>query len=324
MTWSPVRLPRACRQTANYILNGHDGMAVSVLAQAEHHDPWVRAISSTDRGNVIATELQRIAGHLQAAELYWATSDMSALAVAAGATLPDIDLSEPPSPIGLIVFDGGIGSINTPQAVFGPPARTPYEAVMNYTTHALPVIPVNALSWGPGPGGTLAVWMWMHTRHLLDAILDAGQEPAKQVPPLMPVAGDNLARAAFSNAAGDVPGTTLRALSAAWHLLQQPTLVETSTAQPSKAAMRSLQRAGASHDVTLIDLRHAYIPDRTEDPGEGEGRIYRHRWVVSGHWRNQAHGPERSLRRRQWIPAYVKGPDGAPLLATERVNVWRR
>lgn len=39
---------------------------------------------------------------------------------------------------------------------------------------------------------------------------------------------------------------------------------------------------------------------------------------------SQPHGPERALRRQQWIPAYIKGPDGAPLLATERVNVWRR
>ncbi|GAA3032051.1 hypothetical protein GCM10017559_69080 [Streptosporangium longisporum] len=48
------------------------------------------------------------------------------------------------------------------------------------------------------------------------------------------------------------------------------------------------------------------------------------RWVVSGHWLNQVHGPNRSLRRRQWVPSHTKGPDGAPLLITARVNVWRR
>jgi len=30
-------------------------------------------------------------------------------------------------------------------------------------------------------------------------------------------------------------------------------------------------------------------------------------WVVRGHWRNQAHGPERSLRRMTWIEPYSKG-----------------
>lgn len=32
------------------------------------------------------------------------------------------------------------------------------------------------------------------------------------------------------------------------------------------------------------------------------------RFVVRGHWRNQAHGPHMSLRRKQWILPFVKGP----------------
>jgi hypothetical protein len=32
------------------------------------------------------------------------------------------------------------------------------------------------------------------------------------------------------------------------------------------------------------------------------------RFTVRGHWRNQAHGPGRSLHRRQWIQPYWKGP----------------
>jgi hypothetical protein len=33
------------------------------------------------------------------------------------------------------------------------------------------------------------------------------------------------------------------------------------------------------------------------------------RFVVRGHWRNQAYGPEHSLRRKQWIEPYWKGTD---------------
>lgn len=33
------------------------------------------------------------------------------------------------------------------------------------------------------------------------------------------------------------------------------------------------------------------------------------RFIVRGHWRNQAHGPARSLRRRQWIEPHWKGPE---------------
>ena len=49
---------------------------------------------------------------------------------------------------------------------------------------------------------------------------------------------------------------------------------------------------------------------------------YHHRWIVSGHFRNQPYGPGGSLRRRQWIPPYIKGPAGAPLLnRTKLLNI---
>lgn len=46
---------------------------------------------------------------------------------------------------------------------------------------------------------------------------------------------------------------------------------------------------------------------------------YHHRWIVSGHFRNQTYGPNNSLRRRQWIPPYIKGPAGAPLLNRTKI-----
>ncbi len=35
---------------------------------------------------------------------------------------------------------------------------------------------------------------------------------------------------------------------------------------------------------------------------------------VRGHWRNQAHGPARSLRTRRWIEPYIKGPEAAKVI----------
>jgi hypothetical protein len=40
-----------------------------------------------------------------------------------------------------------------------------------------------------------------------------------------------------------------------------------------------------------------------------EGWELRVRYIVRGHWRNQAHGPNRSLRRQQWIEPFWKGPE---------------
>lgn len=43
--------------------------------------------------------------------------------------------------------------------------------------------------------------------------------------------------------------------------------------------------------------------------GGAQGWRLIHRYMVRGHWRNQVHGPARSLRRRQWIAPFYKGPD---------------
>jgi hypothetical protein len=45
-------------------------------------------------------------------------------------------------------------------------------------------------------------------------------------------------------------------------------------------------------------------------------RVYKTRWVVRGHWRNQPYGPERALRRLTWIEPHWKGPEGAPPATT--------
>ena len=45
------------------------------------------------------------------------------------------------------------------------------------------------------------------------------------------------------------------------------------------------------------------------NPGSGQTWELDKRFIVRGHWRNQAYGPERSLRRKQWIQPFWKGPE---------------
>lgn len=47
---------------------------------------------------------------------------------------------------------------------------------------------------------------------------------------------------------------------------------------------------------------------------------WRKRWLVRGHWRNQACGPGMTLRKRRWIDPYVKGPEDMPL--DVRTTIW--
>lgn len=60
------------------------------------------------------------------------------------------------------------------------------------------------------------------------------------------------------------------------------------------------------------ELREAAIDIALGSRNKRQDWRVRVRFIVRGHWRNQAHGPERSLRRRQWIEPFWKGPtDGA-------------
>jgi hypothetical protein len=261
-----------------------------------------------DTGEGMRPGLDAMAHHLRHAELYWVASDMAALAMSSGAQLAAARwaTADRPSACGLILFDGGIGNVE---------ARG-----VN--------IPVEACTWGPYEGGLL-VWTFMSRRRLNAEIENVGQVGSDAAPPLVPVQGDLLPVTTEPVPMAELEASALpviQALAASWLLMQQPQLVDRTRERPDKSAQRNAARNGLSDpEVTVIDLRRLYAPqDADPDEGREGGRRYRHRWVVSGHWRQQAYGPERSLRRQQWIPAYVKGPDGAPLLATERVNVWRR
>lgn len=54
---------------------------------------------------------------------------------------------------------------------------------------------------------------------------------------------------------------------------------------------------------------------------KGHGSSPTAQFLVRGHWRNQAHGPRRSLRRAQWIQPFWKGdPEARVLLRQHRVE----
>lgn len=113
-----------------------------------------------------------------------------------------------------------------------------------------------------------------------------------------------------------VPGTNvLRLVHALWLLLGQTvTVVEDEAVD--RPARRRATRKNLPPKVTVIRLRRAEGHARRE----GESHVeWQHRWIVRGHWRWQACGPNRSERRRIWIHPFVKGPEGAPLKQSEKV-----
>ncbi len=104
-----------------------------------------------------------------------------------------------------------------------------------------------------------------------------------------------------------------------WRISAQPLA---SVARPplDRSARRRAARASIVHDTRVVMLRRT---SPLAEPADGEAKWhYRVRFMVRGHWRRLHDKNGRPYRI--WIHAYIKGPDGAPLLAGEKVAILAR
>lgn len=108
----------------------------------------------------------------------------------------------------------------------------------------------------------------------------------------------------------------------AWAIVNTPLEREvTATTVATQRISVGKKRKARNYDVSVIDIRP---PVRRHSIPNGSDPVERdHRWTVRPHWRNQACGPERSLRRRIWIDGYIAGPEDKPLKYRPKVNVLR-
>lgn len=93
---------------------------------------------------------------------------------------------------------------------------------------------------------------------------------------------------------------------------------------PDRPARRRAERAGLTRldrNVRVVNLRRVTRPSGARS--DETSVEWTHRWMVSGHWRNQWL-PSRGMHRLQWIDAHVKGPDDKPFVVKTTVrNVIR-
>lgn len=251
------------------------------------------------------TSLQQLMGiqHVEseaasAATLYWATAGQTRLAAAASQTLPAWSVSEAvPSADGLILFEEVIGT--TRRDVSAPDS---------------PRVSVDGLLWTT-QGGVGPMVVIQLTRDPMVQSVDG----AKYL-----VAGVNHLSCPLSvtedpdQLAQDEEGV-LQILGALWLLMGEERVCETTTLttrarRPARIASGGSAGGGDFESVVVVDLHPRSVPAQ-RDVAEGGDRIYRRRWWVEGHWRQQACGPNRSERRPMWIAPYVKGPEGAPFTA---------
>lgn len=122
----------------------------------------------------------------------------------------------------------------------------------------------------------------------------------------------------------------IRLVTALWNLMNQ-TIVAVHEEKPERPAQRRAKKMGLPSRVTVVRLRRESSDYRERS---SESTVdWQHRWVVRGHWRWQACGENYPgaqeqepgvWRARLWISPYVKGPDGAPFVQSEKVYSLER
>lgn len=159
-------------------------------------------------------------------------------------------------------------------------------------------------------------WNWIGAEIMFP---DSGLGPARILTP------ENVKRQVAADGETPSEDTTnlIRYAHALWLMLNQ-TVTKVDIEKPERAGRRRAEKQKIPAQVSVIRLRKTVYPEREE----GESHIeWSHRWFVRGHWawRNcsayldGAQPYERGYRRRVYIAGYVKGPDEAPLVITDKV-----
>lgn len=232
----------------------------------------------------------RIGEPLRSSPIWWVSRDMATLAAetAEAGDLPDV---QPPSVTGFMVFQDGL----------------PFR-LQDYPDGRS--CSVDAIEWTVTPIGQTGTAM-------VTEVFSKEAAYVRECDPRLP-----LGYVTFAH--GSRPGILEDVLKAAWALSQQPSISETRAPR-----VTPLDRVPARYERTeipkvrmLLLRENMHRPGEQAEPGE-KTREYTHRWIVRGFWREQPYGKGRSLRRRQWIPPFVKGPADKPLIRKKTVHILR-
>ena len=109
-----------------------------------------------------------------------------------------------------------------------------------------------------------------------------------------------------------------RFVTAVFALINEPGVTSSSLVRAGKKDAHPV--TGQLPEIRRIELRPMKYVNQTHSTS---GRVYTHRWVVRGHWRQQFYASTGTNAPR-WIAPFLKGPEGAPLLTAPKVYVWNR
>ncbi|KAB1116852.1 hypothetical protein F6X54_10240 [Micromonospora aurantiaca] len=240
-------------------------------------------INNPDRRRTLANQLDLVA-------MYWINHEFTELVNAVSSDQPPATVTDDiaPSPAGLIAWPNPVGS-----------ARH-----------------LAAVSWTPHANG----WQMIGYRSI-------GRATDEELMPrlrheigwLIPIHAEDVPRG--STLDGSHP---LGPLITTWLLINQQT-AETVPAKLPKGTTKSYQRSQRPIPEVRIVRIKPRSPNSTPPVSQAGGTRTRakpdHRYWVSGHERQQAYGPGRSLRRKVEIQPFLKGDEDLPIKLSTTVRV---
>ncbi|MFI7578309.1 hypothetical protein [Micromonospora sp. NPDC049497] len=241
-----------------------------------------------------APEARRtLADHLDRAPLYWINHEFTDLINAVTGSQPPAPVTDriTPSPSGLVVW----------------PHPTSTQGR------------VAAVSWTPHANG----WHMLGYRSIGGGLDDDLMPTLRHdIGWLIPVHTEHVSRTA--SIGGSHP---LGPLITTWLLMNQQ-MTETTPAKLPRATRNAYHRSQRpAPDVRLVRIRPPSSTPVTDTPtptGHRTRGTPDYRYWVSGHERNQAYGPGRSLRKKIDVEPFLKGPDDKPIKLSTTVRVLGR
>lgn len=344
LPWAATSVPTIRRQWCNALEASadlsFDHYKVAPPPNASAHD--IAASKKIDRlitsFTAFAATMKAEAQALRTAELYWVARDMVDVVLGAAASLPEwTPAAALPAPTGMLCWAKSAGTVPaglpTPEAVEAglKDARpSPLRLSANVAT-------IVDLPWD-------GVWWWSRPDDLLQLVpfsrAEQNPEVLRMAQTTSPVWGaqtimirPQVPRTDEANGS-ETGHPFVSAVGAAWLLMAQANITDTRTIGPPPARLEPADAAAPADDspaappprrepstVTIVDLRPR---PAASEPDSEPTRTYTHRFPVTGHWRQQAWGPNHSWRKPKYIGDYIKGPTGAPLIAPKpRVHVLR-
>ncbi|MCZ7478844.1 hypothetical protein [Micromonospora sp. WMMC273] len=285
--------------------------------------PWLTAGGRPVRPMSRWEYEQQLRRWLAEAELFFVTSDMTTVARQAAEAMPNYEVNADtmPARVGFCVWADAMSDVRAhPDNDLRPGERCVLQAVLWAETMT-----------PEGPGVQLV------TLQLSDVMLGTRlvdpEEVAASVRVLGPLCYHEEYELPYGNRPFGAPegmqvgNTAVGAVMSTWLMMSQR-ITDVQKEPLPRSVRRAYTRQGRPEPVVrTVTLRRAASAAQEREPGQESSRVYTKQWVVRGYgyWRNTWY-PSKGEHRQQfvYVPDYVKGPAGAPLVGGERVSVLRR